>query len=136
MKNNKINMEERTSRRIKNLGFDEPSPDFTQKVMQSILKAKRPVYDFRPGKYLWLLVLIPPIIIICWYILVLFQLTGYIDRLWISVNSFMQLFLGKFISFFVQLKNISIQPTILISFITVFFLLIIEEFVSVTKRLV
>jgi hypothetical protein len=135
MKNDKKNTEERTSSRIKNLGFDEPSPDFTQKVMQSILKADQPAYDLRPGKSLWLMGLIPVIMIICWYLLVLFQLTGYIDRLWISVNNSVQLFLSKFISFFIQLKNISIQPTILISFVTVLSLLIIEEVVSLTKRL-
>jgi hypothetical protein len=135
MKNNKKNMEERTSSRIKNLGFDEPSPDFTQKVMQSILKADRPAYALRPGKSFWLMGLIPVIMIICWYLLVLFQMTGYIDRLWISVNNSVQLFLSRFISFFIQLKNISIQPTILISFITVLSLLIIEEVVSLTKRL-
>jgi hypothetical protein len=135
MKNNKKNIEELTSSLIKNLGLDEPSDDFTQKVMQSILKANRPAYSLQSGKSFWLIGLIPVIIIICWYILVHFQLTGYIDRLWISVTDSIQSFLSKFLSFFIQIKNISVQPTILISFIAVLSLLIIEEFVGRTRRL-
>jgi hypothetical protein len=135
MKNNKKNIEELTSGRIKNLGFDEPSEDFTQKVMQSILTANQPVHSMRPKRYYWLMGLIPVIIIICWYFLVHFQLTGYIDRFWISVTNSIQTFLGKFLSFLTQLRNISIQPTILISFITVLSLLIIEEFVNRSRRI-
>ena len=135
MKHNNKTIEEITFNRIKNLGPDEPSADFTQKVMQSILKENRPTYTLRRRNYYWLMVLIPVLIIICWYFLVLFQLTGYIDRLWISVTDSIQSFLSKFLSFFIQLRNISIQPTILISFLAVLSLLIIEEFVSRTRRL-
>jgi hypothetical protein len=135
MKNNKKNIEELTSSLIKNLGFDEPSADFTQKVMQSILETNRPAYSLRSEKPFWLMGLIPVIIIISWYFLVHFQLTGTIDRIWISVTNSIQLFLSNFLSFLIQLKNISIQPTIMIGFITVLSLLIIEEFVSWTRRL-
>jgi hypothetical protein len=135
MKKNNKTIEELTSRRIKNLGPDEPSADFTQKVMQSILIENRPVYSLPQRNYFWLMGLIPLIIIIGWYFLVVFQLTGYADRLWISVTKSIQLFLSIFLSFLIQLKNISIQPTILISFIAILFLLFIEEFLSRTKHL-
>jgi hypothetical protein len=135
MKNNKT-IEEITSRWIKNLGPDEPSADFTQKVMQSILSENQPAYSSRQRNDFWLLGLIPVIIIISWYLLVIFHLTGYIDHLWISVTKFIQPVLSDVLSLFIQLKSISIQPSILIGLIAILFLLIIEEFVGRTKHLI
>jgi hypothetical protein len=135
MKNNKT-IEEITSRWIKNLGPDEPSADFTQKVMQSILPENQPAYTSRQRNYFWLIGLIPVIIFISWYLLVIFHLTGYIDHLWISVTKFIQPVLSDVVSLFIQLKSISIQPSILISLIAILFLLIIEEFVGRTKHLI
>jgi hypothetical protein len=135
MKNNKT-IEEITSGWIKNLRPDEPSADFTQKVMQSILSENQPAYSTRQRNYFWLIGLIPVIIIISWYLLVIFHLTGYIDHLWISVTRFIQPVLSDVLSLFIQLKSISIQPSILITLIAILFLLIIEEFVSRTKHLI
>jgi hypothetical protein len=135
MKNNKT-IEEITSGWIKNLGPDEPSADFTQKVMQSILSEKQPAYFSRQRNYFWLTGLIPVIIIISWYLLVIFHLTGYIDHLWISVTKFIQTVLSDVLSLFIQLKSISIQPSILIGLIAILFLLIIEEFAGRTKHLI
>ena len=136
MKNNNKTIEDLTSRWIKNLRPDEPSADFTQKVMQSILSENLPAYSSRQRNYFWLIGLIPIIIIISWYFLVIFQLTGYIDHLWISVTKSIQPVLSALLSFYNQLKSISIQPTILISFLAILFLLIIEEFIGRTKRLI
>jgi hypothetical protein len=135
MNNNKT-IEEITSGWIKNLGTDEPSADFTQKVMQSILSENQPAYSSRQRNYFWLIGLIPVIIIISWYLLVIFHLTVYIDHLWISVTRFIQPVLSDVLSLFIQLKSISIQPSILITLIAILFLLIIEEFVGRTKHLI
>ena len=136
MKDNNKTIEEITSRWIKNLGPDEPSADFTQKVMQSILSENIPAYSSRKRNYLWLIGLIPVIIIISWYLLVIFHLTGYIDHLWISVTKFIQPIFSYTLSLFIQFKSISIPPSILISLVAILFLLIIEEFVSRTKHLI
>ena len=135
MENNKT-IEEITSGWIKNLGPDEPSADFTQKVMQSIVIEKQPAYFSRKRNYLWLTGLIPVVIIISWRLLVIFHLTVYIDRLWISVTRFIQPVLSDVLSLFIQLKSISIQPSILIGLTAILFLLIIEEFVGRTKHLI
>jgi hypothetical protein len=135
MKNNKT-IEEITSGWIKNLGTDEPSADFTQKVMQSILSEKQPAYSSPKRNYLWLTGLIPAIIIITWCLLVIFHLTGYIDSLWISVTKFIQLVFSDVLSLFIQLKSISIQPSILIGLTAILLLLIIEEFIGRTKHLI
>ena len=134
--NNDETIEEITSGWIKNLASDEPSADFTQKVMQSIISEKQPAYSSRQRNYFWLTGLIPVIIIISWCLLVIFHLTGYIDHLWISVTRFIQPVLSDILSLFIQLKSISIQPSILIGLIAILFLLIIEEFVSRTKHLI
>jgi hypothetical protein len=135
MENNKT-IEEITSGWIKNLGPDEPSADFTQKVMQSIVIEKQPADSSRKRNYLWLTGLIPVVIIISWRLLVIFHLTVYIDRLWISVTRFIQPVLSDVLSLFIQLKSISIQPSILIGLTAILFLLIIEEFVGRTKHLI
>jgi hypothetical protein len=135
MKDNKKNIDELTSVRIKNLGLDEPSDEFIQNVMQSILKADQPAYARRPVKYYWLLGLIPVVIIISWYLLVLFHMTGFVEGVWIAVTHAVESFLSKFLSFFIQMKSINLQPTILIGFFTVLSLLVIEEFAVRVRRL-
>jgi hypothetical protein len=135
MKNDNKTIEELTSSRIKNSGTDEPSADFTQKVMQSILSENRPVTSLKPGNYFWLLGLIPVMLIISWYFLSIFKLTGTIHHLWISATNSIHIFFSTLLSFSDELESISIESTILISFIAILSLLIIEEFVSRTKRI-
>ena len=132
---NNITIEELTFRRIKSLGPDEPSADFTQKVMQSISWENRSAYSLQRKNYFWMIGLISVIIIIGGFFLAIFQWPGYIDRLWVSLTEFLQPILNSFQSISVQLRNLSIQTTILISFIAIFSLLIIDEFVKRIKHI-
>lgn len=134
MNNNEKTIEELTFRRIKNLGPDTPSADFTQKVMQSIMAEKRPVYSPARIKYLWLTTMILVVFIICWYLVTKFHWSGYLDRFWIAVFDFLQSIVNVFLSISDQFKSVDMQPMVLISFVAMFSLLIIEEFIRRTKR--
>ncbi|MBN1416405.1 MAG: hypothetical protein JW973_14980 [Bacteroidales bacterium] len=131
---NESKTEELTFRRIKDLGPDEPSADFTQKVMQSVLSENLQAYAPRRRRHLWLIGLIPAILIISWGIITILQRTEYIDRLRASIKEVIQPFLDSFLLIIVHIKTLSIHPTILISFTVILSLLIVEEFFSSMKQ--
>jgi len=118
---------------IKNLGLDEPSADFTVKVMQSIALEAQPEYLVQRN-YWWLLGLIPVFTAISWYFIVLFRLSGYVIQFLTSFLTIVQPFIAQFLSLFTQLKNLSISPLLLIGFIAVLSLLTIEELATRIKR--
>jgi hypothetical protein len=133
MKKNKT-IDELTFHHIKNLGVDEPSADFTQKVMQSVSKEYQTIHTEKKRNYVWLISLIPVSIILGWFFLVMFDGTAYINRLWITATSSLHSIFSLFSPVFNQLKNLSVQPMIVISFIAMLSLLIIEEFISRAKK--
>jgi hypothetical protein len=125
-------MDELTFKRIKNLGLDEPSADFTQKIMQAVLaEATTPVSVVRPRNYwYWLSALIPAIIVVAWYLDNTYQWTGgAINHFFSSLANMLQPSLSAFFTSISQLKSISIQPIVFVSFAAILSLLIIEEVV-------
>jgi hypothetical protein len=136
MKTDDKAIEERTFSWFRKLKPDEPSAEFTQKVMQAILSTSRPSYLLRRKNYLWAIVLVPVIIIISWGFIVIFNGKEYMDRLWIDVHDSIQPFLDMFRSIFSQLKDISIQSTIFVSFLVILSLLVFEEFLSRMRHFV
>lgn len=134
MKNNKT-IDELTFRRIKNLRPDEPSVDFTQKVMQSILSEVKSSYTL-PGRYrFWLMGLIPVILISGWYLFAILQWTGHIDTLWIAATALLQPLINIFRSLFMQLESLRIPPAILFIFVAILSLLVVEEFFDRKRQL-
>jgi hypothetical protein len=134
MKNNKT-LDELTFRRVKNLRPDEPSVDFTQKVMQSILSAVNPSYTL-PRRYnFWLMGLIPIFLIGSWYLFAILQWTGYIDTLWIAAAALLQPLISTFRSLFIQLETLRIPPATLFIFVAILSLLVAEEFLGRKRQL-
>jgi hypothetical protein len=126
-KNDKI-LEQLTSRHIKSLGQDEPSADFTLKVMQSIAFEPQPEFVEQQKNYWWLLIFVPAITAIAWYCIVTLKLADY--RL-LSLENNMKPFIAPFIELFSKLKGITLSPLLMVSFIAILSLLLIED---LTKR--
>ena len=118
--------------RIKNLGLEEPSADFTLKVMQSV--AEQPAFEVKRRNYWWLLSLTPVLVGICWYFLLIFELTGYVSRFWTSIISGVQPYINAFVSLTDQLKGLKVSPLLIVGFIAIMMLLAIEELFSKAKR--
>jgi hypothetical protein len=133
MKKMNKNIEEITFSQIKKLGADSPSADFTNKVMQSILAENQEVNVPAPKRYFWLFVLVPLMVILCWYFLVLFNLNVLVVQYLSSITNSSNTFFNSFLNISNQLKNFSIQSTILISFVAIISLLILEELLSKWK---
>ena len=133
MKKNKT-IDELTFHHIKSLGFDEPSAGFTQKVMQSVSKEYQTIHTEKKRNYVWLISLIPLSIILGWSLLAMLDGTAYVYRLWITATSSLQSIFSLFSPVSHQLKNLSVQPMIVIIFIAMLSLLVIEEFISRAKK--
>jgi len=118
--------------RIKNVGLEEPSADFTLKVMQSV--AEQPAFEVKQRNYWWILSLIPILVGICWYFLLIFELTGYVSRFWTSIISGVQPYINAFVSLTDQLKGLKVSPLLIVGFIAIMMLLAIEELFSKAKR--
>lgn len=131
-KNDKI-MDKITASRIKNLGLDDPSPDFTSKVMLSIME--QPVYAAKPRNYWWLSAFVPVVIGIAWGTIVIFHLTGYILHFWNALNENVKPFSATLVSWVYQVKHIDFPPLVVIGFIAILTLLTIEELISRTKHI-
>jgi hypothetical protein len=129
MKNEKY-LDEITSKHMKNMGLDEPSADFTLKVMQSIALA--PQHQIAQKQKYWLLLFIPVLMGIGWYMIPSFNLSGYGHQLLFSVRDNIQPLVSSFSDFFSSLKNIS--PVIIISSLAVLLLLFIEELATRIKH--
>jgi hypothetical protein len=127
-------IEKITARRIKKLGPDEPSDDFTIKVMQTIALETKPEFLVSQKNYRWLIVLIPLCVAISWYIIVLLKLSRYVMLFWTSFLNIIQPLNAQFISLISQLKNLYISPLFLIGFIAVISLLTIEDLISRIKH--
>ena len=133
MKTNDKTLDKLITGRIKNLGLEEPSADFTFKVMQSI--ASEPsVYVVKQRNYRWVWALVPILIGFAWYSLVFFELTGYISRLWATIISTTQTYVTSLIPMMDQFRHLSIPPFLLIGFIAILTLLTIEELISRPKH--
>ena len=132
MKKNDKYMDKLLAGRIKNLGLEEPSADFTLKVMQSV--AEQPAFEVKQRNYWWVLSLIPVLVGICWYFLLIFELTGYVSRFWTSIISGVQPYINAFASLTDQLKGIKVSPLLVVGFIAIMILLAIEELFSKAKR--
>ena len=132
MKKNDKNMDKLLAGRIKNLGLEEPSADFTLKVMQSV--AEQPAFEVKQRNYWWILSLIPILVGICWYFLLIFELTGYVSRFWTSIISGVQPYINAFVSLTDQFKGIKVSPLLIVGFIAIMILLAIEELFSKAKR--
>jgi hypothetical protein len=128
--NNKKNIEELTSERVKNIGLEEPSADFTRKIMQSVVLLPQPEIKKKQINY-WYLI-IAPIIGLIWLSSVVFNLTNYVIIYWQFFKNGIHPFITSTINIFSQLKNVS--PIIIISFIAVLILLVIEEVISRNKQ--
>ena len=126
-KSDKI-LEQLTSRHIKSLEPDEPSADFTLKVMQSIALETKPEFVEQQKNYWWLLIFVPVLTAITWYCIVALKLAGY--RLFSLENNFKP-FIAPFIELFSKLKGITLSPLLMVSFIAILSLLLIED---LTKR--
>ena len=87
MKENDNAIEKLTTDRIKKLGLDEPSADFTNKVMQLVV-SEQPSFAAKQRNYWWLLAFVPLLVSIIWYSIIFFHLTSYISHLWnaLAVN--------------------------------------------------
>jgi hypothetical protein len=134
MKKNDKTPDKTTADRIKNLGLDEPSADFTNKVMQLIV-SEQPLYTEKPRNYWWLLLLIPVLSGIIGYSLVFFRLTGYISHFWDSLQSTINPFINTIISSADQFKHINLPAYMLLGFTAILALLTIEELISRTKHI-
>jgi len=132
MKKNDKNMDKLLAGRIKNLGLEDPSADFTLKVMQSV--AEQPAFEVKQRNYWWVLSLIPVLVGICWYFLLIFELTGYVSRFWTSIISGVQPYINAFVSLTDQLKGLKVSPLLIVGFIAIMMLLAIEELFSKAKR--
>ena len=132
MKKNDKNMDKLLAGRIKNVGLEEPSADFTLKVMQSV--AEQPAFEVKQRNYWWILSLIPILVGICWYFLLIFELTGYVSRFWTSIISGVQPYINAFVSLTDQLKGLKVSPLLIVGFIAIMMLLAIEELFSKAKR--
>jgi hypothetical protein len=134
MKKNDKSIDRLTSKQIKNLGLDEPSPDFTFKVMQSIALEPQPEIGIKPRKYWWLLVFVPVITAIAWYCMVTFKLIGYGLLVLTSAENNIKPYIASFIDLFAKLKSLTISPFLIVSFIAIISLLIIEDFTARMKH--
>jgi len=132
MKTNDKTIEALIASNIKSLGLDEPSAEFTLKVMQSI--AEQPAISVTQRNYWWLLTLIPILAGIGWYILLILKLTGYITRFWESIVSGIQPYVNTIISLPDQFKSIKVSPLLFIGFVAIIMLLTIEELYSRAKH--
>ncbi len=131
--NNKKNIEELTSERIKNVGLEEPSADFTSKVMQSVVLLPQPKIEKKLINYRYLIIA-PVLIGLIWLSMVIFKLTDYIIMYWQFLRNGIRPLMTSLIDIFIQLKSVS--PIIIISFIAVLLLLVIEEVVSRKKQFI
>jgi hypothetical protein len=129
MKKNEKSIEQLTSKYVKSLGQDEPSADFTLKVMQSIAFGTQPEFVEQQKNYWWLLIFVPILTAITWYSIVALKLTDY--RL-LPLEYNMKPFIAPFIELFSKLKGITLSPFLMVSFIAILSLLLIED---LTKRL-
>jgi len=134
MKKNDKTIDRLTSKQIRNLGLDEPSADFTLKVMQSIALERQPDIIEKPRKYWWLLVFVPLITAIAWYCMVTFKLIGYGSMVLTSTENNIKPYIASFIDLFAKLKSLTISPFLIVSFIAVLSLLIIEDLTARMKH--
>jgi hypothetical protein len=124
-------IEKLTFQVIKNLELDEPSSDFTKKVMQAV--ALEPQLHLNKEKnYWWVLVFIPVIAAISFY------LTGFLKmpELTYFSNSFaaaIEASVNQFLLWLASLKNINISSVLVIGFIAAVLLLTIEECIKWIK---
>lgn len=133
MKKNEKNIDKLTSERIKNTGLEEPSTDFTWKVMQSIALVPQPKIETNHKRF-WLLLVIPVIIGILSGAIVALNLSQYLVNPWPSFMHSLHPFIASFVEIFTSLKSVS--PVIIFSFIAVVLLLVIEDFVRRNKQYV
>ena len=127
-------IENLTSNRVKKIGLEEPSADFTIKVMKSIVLENQPEYSAQQINYWWVLALVPLFTALGWYIVVFLKLSEHIFHFYVSLHIVIQPFITGFILLFNQLKNISISPLLLVSFLAILSLFTIEEFVHRIKH--
>ena len=131
--NNKKNIDELTSERIKNMGLEEPTADFTKKVMQSIALVPQPKMEKKQINY-WYLLIAPAAVGLIWFSMATFKLTDYVIIYWQFFKHSVHPYMTSLIDIFIQLKSIS--PVIIISFIAVLILLVIEEVLSRKKQFI
>ena len=134
MKENDNAIEKLTTDRIKKLGLDEPSADFTNKVMQLVV-SEQPSFAAKQRNYWWLLAFVPVLVGIIWYSIIFFHLTGYISHLWNVLAVNVQVFVITNISSVGQFRHISLPSYILFGFIAILALLTIEELISRAKHI-
>lgn len=121
MKKNDKNIEKLTSGLVKNLGVEEPSSDFTQRVMQVVLLEQK--YSSKKN-YWWLFITIPVFFAVGWYIVELYDLQIFIHMYLSNITNLFKDTLNTVLSSF---NGIRLHPTYYISFIAILLLLTIEE---------
>jgi len=122
-----------TSMKIKSMGLDEPSDDFTLKIMHTIV-AEQPVYSMKQRNYWWLLSFVPIFLGISYYILFIFGQTIFLSDFATSLLNMVKPSIGVFSSLLNLFKQITIPPMFLIGFIAMLSLLTLEEIISSVKH--
>ena len=126
-----------TGKILKQSGIGEPSVQFTDRVMESILAAQVPVERtvVRKLQYLWLVLILPVIAALVWYLsshaVAFKKVMLYVEPLSILFNAVTSAFAG----FFSMIGTISISPFILKAGLAISFLLVIESFYTIRKSL-
>ncbi len=126
-----------TGKVLKQTGYNEPTGQFTDRVMESILLAHIPVEKStaKRQQYLWFLLLIPILAAAGWYLSTdagaLKKLIVYIEPLSIIFHSFIAAFTGLFSI----VDSISLSPFVLKTGLAISFLLVIESFYTKRKSL-
>lgn len=133
MKKNDKTMDKLSSLKIKGMGLDEPSAEFTFKIMEVITK-EQPVYLAKQRNYWWMLSFVPVMVAICYYSITIFKLTGSIQDSWSAILNVLQPFGHSISSFFAVLKSIHIPSMFLLGFMAIIALLTVEELINKLKH--
>lgn len=122
-----------TSGWLKKLKPDDPSEDFSRKVMDSVyaLQTQQKEGHFN---FWWLLLLLPVFAAGGWYLSAYTTFTGQVNDFWMTIRDYYYSLNSGVGDFFIQLKKVSISPFIILIFLAALSLLLIEDIFSKNRN--
>ena len=133
MAHNQDGLDRLTGKLMKQAGTDEPSGNFTDRVMQSVLAVQTLKQESKTQQYYWFLLFVPVVSAAGWY---LSTLPGIMMKILEYIESVKLFFLSVFsiLTGLVQnLENIAKTSALQIGFLAILFLLVFETLLTRKK---
>jgi hypothetical protein len=127
MSDNRPDTKDELKKWMGKIKWEEPSDQFTNHVMQSVLALSTEEKKVARNGYYWLLMLLPFLIALGWYITTLPELSIKMLKVWVAVVQYYTLINSNINNVFTHFKNITISPLLILGFLAILTLLLLDD---------